>query len=140
VRGRLIESLIFSIRMKLVSAALPGAMILAGCLFDGGDKFSVSAPQPYAATVVLGAETSFKITVYCIGNCNEVAYQWRKNGVDLMDGKTVPGSLIYGAQEAELEISNVHYQDAGTYSCFVRHPPSDSLVSNGAVLSVIPAP
>jgi hypothetical protein len=115
-------------------------MIFSACLFDGSETFTVSVPQPYEATVVLGANASFKVTASCAGACGEVLYQWRRNGVDLVDGKTVPGSLIAGAQDAELQISDVHYQDAGSYSCFVRHPPSDSLVSSVAILNVIPPP
>ncbi|MCD6023428.1 MAG: Immunoglobulin domain [Fibrobacteria bacterium] len=122
------------------SKGLLAWMVFSGCLFDGSETFSVSGPQPHSATVELGAGASFKVTASCVGACGEVLYQWRKNGVDLVNGKTVPGSLIAGAQDAELQISNVHYQDAGTYSCFVRHPPSDSLVSNLAILNVIPPP
>lgn len=122
------------------SRGLLAWLVFSGCLFDGGETFAVSGPQPYDSTIVLGASVSFKVTASCVGICGAVLYQWRKNGVDLVDGKTVPGSLIAGSREAELQISNVRYQDAGAYSCFVRHPPSDSLVRNGALLHVIPPP
>jgi hypothetical protein len=44
-------------------------------------------------------------------------FRWRRNGVNLSDGKTASGSVISGARTGTLTISNLQVADAGDYSC-----------------------
>jgi hypothetical protein len=57
-------------------------------------------------------------------------YQWRRDGVALVDGPTAHGSLIQGAQSTQLELTNVQAEDAGTYDC-VGSAPCGTVVSGG---------
>jgi hypothetical protein len=48
-------------------------------------------------------------------------YQWRKDGMPVSNGPTGHGSVIAGAQTAQLTISYVSGSDAGGYSCEVSN-------------------
>lgn len=69
----------------------------------------VSSPQ--ARTAPLGGSTQFSVTVTAFG---PPAYQWRRNGVNLVNG---PG--IAGATSATLTLSNLSLGSAGDYDCRV---------------------
>ncbi len=62
-------------------------------------------------------------------------YQWRKNGVNLVNGGT-----ISGANSATLVIDPVVAGDAGNYTCVLSNSCSGSVISNAASLTVSAAP
>ncbi|NQU42504.1 immunoglobulin domain-containing protein, partial [bacterium] len=81
--------------------------------------------QPISRTVNEGDSISF--TVSATGTA-PLAYQWRKNGVN-----------ISGANSNTHSITSAQVSDAGTYSCAVSNS-AGTAVSNGAVLEVIEDP
>ncbi|MCG8696814.1 MAG: immunoglobulin domain-containing protein, partial [Bacteroidales bacterium] len=82
--------------------------------------------QPLADVVCENDVTGFSITATGTG----LSYQWRKDGVDLVDGGT-----ISGATTANLSISAAATTDAGSYSCVVTGSCSNE-ASNTVSLSV----
>ncbi len=70
---------------------------------------SVSAPQ--SATVCQGGTASLSVST---AGRQPFSYQWKRNGVDLVDGAGVSG-----ATGANLFISLAGSQDAGSYACAV---------------------
>ncbi len=85
--------------------------------------------QPQASqTVTAGANVSF--TVAGTGSSN-LAYRWRKDGVDLTDGSKVSGS-----NTATLALNGVSTTDAGKYSVVVSDGTNPGVASADAVLVV----
>lgn len=82
--------------------------------------------QPASLTVIEPAPATF--TVVAAGS-TPLTYQWRKNGVDLP-----------GATSASLTLDPSHLADSGTYSVRVDNAANQPVFSNGAVLTVTPAP
>ena len=62
-------------------------------------------------------------------------YQWRKDGVALVDGPTFVGSTLAGATAAELTITNMRLSDQGEYACSMTDD-CGAVVSNAATLIV----
>jgi hypothetical protein len=83
--------------------------------------------NPVSISVLTGNNTSF--TVVASGDIT--GYQWRKNGVDLIDG----GS-ISGATTNNLIITGVAAIDADVYTCLVSGS-CNSVISNPANLTVL---
>lgn len=48
-----------------------------------------------------------------------LSYQWRRNGVDVVDGLAPSGALISGALSNALSIDGIGAVDAGAYECVV---------------------
>jgi hypothetical protein len=76
------------------------------------DNLSPSDPNitslPTNTTVIVGQTAKFKVVA---SGATTVTYQWKTNGVNLVDG---PG--ISGATTSTLTLSNVQKPEAGTYS------------------------
>ncbi len=87
------------------------------------------AQQPASATV--DEELPATFTVVASGT-PPLAYQWRHNGTNLMDGGTVTG-----ATNATLLLSSAQLALAGTYSVIVSNA-AGSVTSANAVLTVTP--
>jgi hypothetical protein len=51
-----------------------------------------------------------------------LSYQWRRNGVNLSDGRSVQGSFLSGSNEASLVIRERTAQDAGVYDVVISGP------------------
>ncbi len=67
--------------------------------------------QPVDVDAALGGEAAFSIEAT---GSEPLTYQWRKDGLDLVDG-----DRISGAQSAELTITAVEEGDAAAYNCVV---------------------
>jgi hypothetical protein len=87
--------------------------------------------QPESQTACEGASAAFH--VIAVGTA-PLEYQWRRKGVELVDGGGVSG-----ARTAMLSVSPVSPGDAGAYSCEVRNADS-SATSMTADLFVHDAP
>lgn len=86
-------------------------------VFDGWRKVILKlAPgfpqQPISRTKVPGQSVSFSVTAAGVGS---MTYQWRKDGVCLVDG-----SLISGATSNQLTRTSLSLNDAGSYDVVVR--------------------
>lgn len=89
----------------------------------------VITTQPVAQSVDGGSTVTF--TVASIGT-PPFSYQWRRDGVPLVNGGN-----ISGATNATLRITGVQPSQAGTYSVIVRNIAGNTPSSN-AVLNVLP--
>lgn len=92
--------------------------------------------QPVSATVYSGSGAGFSIT---IGGSAPFTYQWRRNGVPLVNGATGSGSTIVGATSAGLGIQGVVAADIASYDCVVNNL-CGSVTSAAATITLLPAP
>jgi hypothetical protein len=92
--------------------------------------------QPLSQTVGVGSTVSFSI-----GGFAESPYnlQWLKNGTNLTDGTNISGSIISGATNNPLYISNVQTNDNGNYWIIVTNAWGSATSSN-AILTVVSFP
>ncbi len=73
---------------------------------------------PADAVVELGDAVLFEVVA---GGPGPIAYQWRHDGVDLVDGPSGTGSTIAGATTDVLTITDVQLADAGAYDVLVAN-------------------
>ena len=83
--------------------------------------------QPTDKIACQGTTTTLSITVSGTGN----SYQWRKNGVDLVND-----TKISGATSATLTIANLSATDADIYTCRTGNTCSGFIVSSPAAIIV----
>ncbi|MCA3004432.1 MAG: immunoglobulin domain-containing protein, partial [Phycisphaerales bacterium] len=89
--------------------------------------------QPIATTVCEGNNAAFTIAATGGG----LTYQWRRNGVNLVNGVNANGTTVSGATTPNLSLSSVDPADEGTYSCVVANN-CDTDFSLGVALTVNP--
>jgi uncharacterized repeat protein (TIGR03803 family) len=111
------------------SAGGPGGQ---GVIF----RLSITSPpkitsQPAALTAVAGAGAAFSVAV---AGAPPLLYQWRLDQTNITDGNGVSGSTA-----RILNLANLTAAGAGTYSVIVSNAMG-SVTSQGALLTVIPAP
>ena len=82
-------------------------------------------------TVCAGANVSLVVANTGV----PTTYQWRRNGVNLIDGVNANGTVISGATSASLTLGSLAAADAGTYTCRISND-CNSLVSTQALISV----
>jgi hypothetical protein len=123
------------------ASSLIALLTLAACGGGGGSSSSSSSSgggssvpptisaQPAAATVADGASASF--STVATGNA-PLAYQWRRNGVDLLDAVG-----IAGATSAALTLTAPYAFNASQISVRVSNA-AGNVVSNSALLTVTP--
>jgi lipocalin len=92
--------------------------------------------QPTNQTVWVGSTVAFVINGY---GTTPVFFQWQKDGMNLVDGTNISGSIIGGTTNVELDITNAQTSDSGNYLIIVTNP-GGSLASSNAVLTVLPPP
>jgi hypothetical protein len=85
-------------------------------------------PQPGDATV----GDTVRLSVHAGG---APTYQWRRDGVDLVDGSTGDGSTIRGATTPKLTIENVQRGDAGSYDVVVSNDCGE-ITTDAATLTI----
>src|SRR5262249_93018 len=66
--------------------------------------------QPSSQTVCSGSTTTFSLTA----TGTSVTYQWRKNGVNIVNGATGHGSTYSGATTATLQLSGTAVGDTAS--------------------------
>ena len=93
--------------------------------------------QPTNQTVVVGST----VTNIALGTgVAPFSFQWLKDGVNLTNGTTISGSIISGATNFTLIISNAQTSDSGNYWLYIT-TAGGSINSSIAVLTVIvPSP
>jgi trimeric autotransporter adhesin len=84
---------------------------------DTGVPFA--ALNPVSQLVGCTGNTSF--TAQAALGYGTVTYQWRKNGVNVVDGPTGTGSILAGAGTTTLSVTNVGGLDAGSYDCVMTN-------------------
>ncbi|MCK4662341.1 MAG: immunoglobulin domain-containing protein [Bacteroidales bacterium] len=80
--------------------------------------------QPNDLVKCEGEPATFSI----VANGSNLTYQWRKDGVDLVDG-----AIISGTNTPNLTISSVDSSDTGTYTCFVSGDSGDENSDNATL-------
>jgi len=70
--------------------------------------------QPVASANCQGDTVNFTVTA--VGT-TPLALQWRRNGVNLVNGLNVNGTLVAGATGPSLTLTGVALADSGSYSC-----------------------
>lgn len=88
-------------------------------------------PTPATQTVCPGANIIYSVSATGTG----ITYQWRRNGVNLVDGPQVLGS-----NTATLRLFNVAAANAGNYDCVVSGVCPPPATSNAVALVVASAP
>ena len=83
--------------------------------------------QPASFSVLIGNTATF--TVVATGSVT--GYQWKKDGINLVDGGNISGALT-----ANLSISNAAIADQGAYTCLVSGS-CNNIPSNAANLTVL---
>lgn len=96
---------------------------------------SISNP-PQNATVLSPDMAGFAVIA---NGTAPLSYVWMKDGNVLANGATAHGSIISGADTANLAIANTQLGDAGSYQVVVTNSVN-SAVSNSATLTVNKAP
>jgi hypothetical protein len=102
--------------------------------YNAFDRFVVAPPctapsissQPSPVTAFAGGTASFSVGA----SGTNLAYQWRRNGVNLVDG-----GRVAGAAAATLSVSGAAESDEGSYDCVVTGD-CGSVTSSSAALAV----
>jgi len=87
--------------------------------------------QPVDLNACDSTQASFTV----VADGSPASYQWRKNGVNIVNG-----GAISGATTATLIIDPVLPGDAGSYDCVIGSNCSGNTISDAATLVVSPAP
>lgn len=113
------------------------AFNVCGATFSNGAVLTVDScagasisTNPNSQTVDAGDTAQFSVVA---AGTAPIAYQWRKNNVDLSDGGNIAGALT-----ATLTISNAQDSDEGSYTCHVSNECGNA-TSGPATLTVNPA-
>lgn len=70
-----------------------------------------------------------------------LSYQWRRDGVDLLDGFTPEGSFISGATTATLTIDTMDRNDTGLFDCLITNPcATERSAAAAVVVTINPCP
>jgi uncharacterized repeat protein (TIGR03803 family) len=102
-----------------------------------GGMTPVIDSQPQSRANIVGTTTSFSVNA--IGT-PPLTCQWRKDGVNLVDGVQSSGATISGTTTTDLTIANVQISDAGNYTVVVTNTYG-SVTSSVAALTVqLPTP
>ncbi len=104
-----------------------GAVDMGAYEFQGGVLAPLIVLQPQSQSIFWGGTAVFTVAA---NGTQPLAYQWRKNGTNLMDGVQPSASAVSGATTASLTIANVQTSDAGNYTVMVTN-------SYGNVTSVV---
>jgi len=122
---------------QLVAGGFFGAAgsVVAGSVALWSNLLPEILQQPVGDTVEIGATVALGIST----RNGQPAYQWRKGGLDLMNGPTGSGSTIYGATTPMLTITAAQPSDSGDYDCIVTNSCGEA-VSDEAIISVGPPP
>jgi len=100
---------------------------------------TVSVPSALAFTVQPSGSTflcegsNFSLTVANTGS--PTSFQWKRNGVNLVNGVTASGTVISGANTASLSLGGTDSTDTGLYTCTISNTCSN-LTSTAASLTV----
>jgi len=108
---------------------------LAGSIDSAVAGLIVNVPpeilaQPEGQTAILGSNVTF---IVIARGTAPLAFQWRKDGIDLTDGGSISGANL-----AVLTIAAAGYSDAGNYSVSITNI-AGSTTSADASLVVVPA-
>ncbi len=93
----------------------------------------VGAPN---LTEISACEPTVILNVSVTGS-GPFTYQWRRNGVDLVDGDTPHGSSISGSTGSQVFINSAKLSDTGSYDCVVANACS-SITSEARVVTALP--
>ena len=92
---------------------------------------TLSQPGPASQNVCTGSTATFTLSATGDG----ITYQWRKGGVNLINGGD-----IAGATSSTLTITNVDNTDAGNYDVVITSVCGTVIISTAATLGVTPPP
>ena len=102
-------------------------------LASGIIKLTVASitTQPLSQKVCNGDQVTFSVAA----NGTIISYQWKKNGVNLVNN-----TVVSGANSATLTIKNLTLVDQGLYTCGINTGCGNTIVSSAAKLEINPKP
>lgn len=97
--------------------------------------------QPAAQTANVGGSATFTVTpTQGYDFDGPLAFQWRRNGVNVSNGVTPAGTTVAGATTATLSLSTIAAADAGQYSVTITNGCGVVVSANAALTINAPAP
>ncbi len=87
--------------------------------------------QPLSQKVCIGDQVTFSAAA----NGTIISYQWKKNGVNLVNN-----TVVSGANTATLTIKNLTLVDQGLYTCGINAGCGNTIISSAAKLEINPKP
>jgi len=112
-----------------VSGSIGPLVTSSGAILNiGAGTAPVVTTQPASQAVPPGANVTFTVAA---SGAPTPSFQWRRNGVDLVDG-----GVVSGATTPSLTLTGVTTGDAGTYSAVASNGILPNATSIGAVLTV----
>lgn len=95
----------------------------------------IATQQPLGGTQARTCDDSFSAGVVVAMGYDNLTYQWRRNGIPLINGTNTSGSIISGADGPQLTITNLRGSDPGSYTVVVSNA-CGSDISNAVTLVV----
>ncbi|MFZ4576624.1 MAG: immunoglobulin domain-containing protein, partial [Phycisphaerales bacterium] len=122
-------------RLVVFGGLLPGGVLACNTWeWSGPDSVTVNQ-APAAVNGCIGGTLQFTVGA---GGEPPLTYQWRRNGVALVNGTQPTDAVVSGAGTATLLISNCTTVEAGAYDCVVSNS-CGSVISPAAAASLCPA-
>ncbi len=88
--------------------------------------------HPASQEHIVGQSAMLGAAATGLGTLN---YQWRKDGIALVDGPTFVGSTLAGATGPGLTITNMHLSDQGEYVCSITDD-CGAVITNAATMII----
>ena len=129
--------------VSTVTLAAPNAAIVPGVLVLG-PVGTVGIGARVVSTDITGLIVALSVPNAVNSNLGPVtaqltfaSYQWKKNGIVLVNGTNAAGTVISGVNSEVLTLTNIHTSDAGSYSLVVTNILGTA-TSKVATLKVVP--
>ncbi len=102
---------------------------------DISDPIPVAVVGPQISSSIINQAGTLSLSSNARGP--GLSYQWRRQGIDLVDGNKPGGGTISGATGPALTITNMQPEDEGSYTCAIRMSGvTDPIETNATAITV----